>query len=234
MCPSTSKPTGISSTTTRSGGLARELVDAMTDTMHGQRADSPVFLSLPSLAEQDRSRFSPVPRGFAEEVEHAAAAKDISYLGLLAAEAAGFTWEVEGWRTVGKKLFDLGAWPTALRTLERIGTSTRRPAVKPMARHRLPADGEPNGVGPGHPRALQNPGASRRHLSEAWALRGSNEKTQWVRSWSALEPSARSDAALRSPFLLAAFQSYEKAFSQELNSFYPGLVALSLLTIRRI
>jgi hypothetical protein len=65
-------------------------------------------------------RFSRVPRSFAEEVDRAAAVKDVAYLGLLAAEASGFTWEVEAWRKVGKALSDLGAWPTAVRTLERI------------------------------------------------------------------------------------------------------------------
>ena len=65
-------------------------------------------------------RFSPVPRLFAEEVDRAAAAEDVAYLGLLAVEASGFTWEVEAWRKVGKALVDLGAWPTAMRTLGRI------------------------------------------------------------------------------------------------------------------
>jgi hypothetical protein len=65
-------------------------------------------------------RSAPVPRSFAEEVDRAAAAKDVAYLGLLAAEASGFTWAVEGWRKVGKALLDLGAWPTAMQTLERI------------------------------------------------------------------------------------------------------------------
>jgi hypothetical protein len=74
--------------------------------------------------------------------------------------------------------------------------------------------------------------ATRRHKSEAWALRGSNQKVQWVQSWATAAPDDRGETALRSPFLVDAFESYEKAFGQDLNSFYPGLVALSLLTIR--
>ena len=209
------------------------LVTALADTKAGERKDSPVFLSLPTLAEQDRSRFSPVPAMFFEEAERAAAAKNVAHLGLLAAEAAGFTWEVEGWRRVGRMLFKTSAWPSALRTLERIraidandveanlwlGTVYQRLDDLTLSDQALS-------------RVLRNPAATRRHQSEAWALRGSNEKLLWVQSWKDLEPAQRGEAALRSPYLDAAFKSYEKAFSLDLNSFYPGLVALSLLTMR--
>jgi hypothetical protein len=73
-----------------------------------------------AFLEQDRSRFSPLPQDFAEEARQAADRKDVAHLGLLAAEAAGFSWEMEGWRTLGKMLVDLGAWPAARRTFERV------------------------------------------------------------------------------------------------------------------
>lgn len=211
-----------------------ELEKALSDTRHGQRADSPVFLSLPSLAEQEKSRFVPVPPDFAEEAERAAAARDVAHLGLLATEAEGFTWEVEGWRKVGKLLFDISAWPTARRTLERIR------AVDPgdleanlwlgTVYQRL---GNLTSSDQALKRVLADATATRRHKSEAWALEGSNEKVRWVDSWTGAEPAKRGQAALASPFLTAAFKSYEKAFGQDLNSFYPGLVALSLLTIKK-
>ncbi len=62
----------------------------------------------------------PVPRGFAAEASQAAARRDVARLGLLASEASGFTWEVEGWRTIARILVDIQAWSTAQRTLERI------------------------------------------------------------------------------------------------------------------
>ncbi len=211
-----------------------ELNAALEDTKNSERKDSPVFLSLPSLKEHDRSLFAPVPRGFLEEAQQAAAEKDVPYLALLAAEASGFTWEVEGWRTVGKMLFDISAWRTALRTLERIrevnpydlvanlwlGTVYQRLDDLTASEQALE-------------RVLSNPAATRRHKSEAWALRGSNEKLLWVESWKGLQSAERTEAALRSPHLLSAYKSYEKAFGQDLNSFYPGLVALSLLTIHK-
>ncbi len=211
-----------------------ELIRALTETRQGQRADSPVFLSLPSLLEQDRSRFSPVPREFAEEAEKASTSRDVACLGLLAAEAAGFTWEVEGWRTVGKMLFDISAWPTARRTLERIrdvdGNDLEANLWLGTVYQRL---GNLTASDQALDRVLAHPSATRRHKSEAFALKGSNEKVQWVDAWAGVDPATRGEVALASPFLLAAFESYEKAFGQDLNSFYPGLVALSLLTIRK-
>jgi tetratricopeptide (TPR) repeat protein len=211
-----------------------DLQRALADTKAGERKDSPVFLSLPTLAEQERSRFLPVPSAFFEEAERASAAKDVAHLGLLAAEASGFVWETEGWRRVGKMLFDLGAWRAAQRTLERIRSvdpddleANLWLATVYQRLNELTLSDQALG------RVLRNAAATRRHKSEAWALRGSNEKLLWVQSWAALAPEQWSEAALRSPYLEAAFKSYEKAFSQDLNSFYPGLVALSLLTIRR-
>jgi len=54
-----------------------------------------------------------------------------------------------------------------------------------------------------------------------------------VQDWAAADPAARAQAALRSPYLATAIESYRNAFALDLNQFYPGLVALSLLTIRK-
>ena len=211
-----------------------ELTRYLRDTGAGERTDSPVFLSLPSLAEQDRSRLSPVPRGFLEEAELACDQKDVVHLGLLAAEAADFTWEMEGWRTVGKMQLDLGAYSAARRTLERVrkvdpgdlqanlwlGTVYQRLGDFTSSDQALD-------------RVVEHPAATRRHKSEAFALKGSNEKQQWVAGWIGLEVAERGRAALASPGLQAASDYYERALSQDLNSFYPALVALSLVTIRK-
>lgn len=209
-----------------------ELQAALIATKTGDRKDSPVFLSLPTLTEP--SRFSSVPAGFSEETERAYKAKDVAYLGLLAAEAAGFTWEVEGWRRVGKMLFRMSAWPAALRTLERIRAIDANDLEANLwlatVYQRL---GDLTASEQAIARVLRNPAATRAHKSEAWALRGSNEKVLWTKSWAGIDADRRGQAALRSPHLDAAFKSYETAFSHDLNQFYPGLVALSLLTIRR-
>jgi tetratricopeptide (TPR) repeat protein len=215
------------------GASLKELVSVLSDTWQAQRTDSPVFLSLPSLVEQERSRLSPVPPGFTEEAELAADRKDVPYLGLLAAEAAGFTWEVEGWRKVGKTLVDANAWPSARRVLERIRDVDPNDLQANLWLSTVyQKAGRVTESDQALERVLKHRSATRHDLSEAWALRGSNQKIQWIESWLGVDPPDRGAAALRSPHLVAALQSYEKAFSQDLNSFYPGLVALSLLTIR--
>ena len=53
------------------------------------------------MKEQNPSDFLAVPLGYGEEVERAAAKNELGDLGLLAAEARGFDWELEGLRLVG-------------------------------------------------------------------------------------------------------------------------------------
>jgi tetratricopeptide (TPR) repeat protein len=211
-----------------------ELSRYVKETWAGGRTDSPVFLSLPSLAEQDRSRLSPVPRGFLEEAELAFDKKDVVHLGLLAAEAADFTWELEGWRTVGKMQLDLGALTAARRTLERVRKVDPNDLQANLwlgtVYQRL---GDFTSSDQALDRVVDHPAATRRHKSEAFALKGSNEKQQWVAGWIALDATERCRAALASPGLQAASEYYERALSQDLNSFYPALVALSLVTIRK-
>ena len=165
-----------------------ELVKALTFAADA-RKDSPVFQSLPNLGEQDRTRFAPVPREFSEAVDSAQSRNDLPVLGLLAAEASGATWEVEGWRKVGKALFDLGATPAARRAWERIRT------VEPYdveANLRLATILQKAGAITESDQALDrvfaNVAASRRDKAEGWALRGSNEKCGGQRPGKPLPP----------------------------------------------
>ena len=48
-----------------------DLVRGLKDTKVSDRTDSPVFRSLPRLEEPDHSKLSPVPLGFANDVESA-------------------------------------------------------------------------------------------------------------------------------------------------------------------
>ena len=214
-----------------------DLADAIAATRDGTRTDSPVFLSLPGLAEQDRARFAPLPSGFAEEVAEAAAKQDVPHLSLLAGEAASFTWALEGCKAVGDALFDLRAWQPARRTLESVR------AVYPNDPHanlRLATVyqrlGDLTKSDQAIDRVLSNAAATGHERSESLALRGSNEKSRWVEEWT---PAISADeailrrSALRSPFLERAVDSYRRAFLLNLNNYYPGLVALSLLTIRK-
>jgi tetratricopeptide (TPR) repeat protein len=214
-----------------------DLSAAIAATRDGMRTDSPVFLSLPGLAEQDRARLAPLPRDFAEEVAEAAGKKEIAHLSLLAGEAATFTWALEGCKAVGDALFDLRAWEPARRTLESVRAAYPN---DPHANLRLATVyqrlGDLTKSDQAIDRVLANTAASGYERSESLALRGSNEKARWVQEWTASDfsdPAALRRRALRSPFLQRAIDSYHEAFLLNLNNSYPGLVALSLLTIRK-
>jgi hypothetical protein len=82
------------------------LTKGLRKTLDGEGSpDSPVFLMLPGLEPQKRSRFLAVPQSFREDVEKAA--NDLGRLGLLALETRDFPWESEGLRIVGRAQFDL-------------------------------------------------------------------------------------------------------------------------------
>jgi tetratricopeptide (TPR) repeat protein len=214
-----------------------ELSDAIAATRDGTRTDSPVFLSLPGLAEHDRARFAPLPPGFAEEVAEAAAKKDVAHLSMLAGEAATFTWALEGCKAVGDALFDIRAWEPARRALESVRAAYPN---DPHANLRLATVyqrlGDLTRSDQAIDRVLANTAASGYERSESLALRGSNEKARWTEGWTSsmsLDATALRREALLSPFLERAIDSYHRAFLLNLNNYYPGLVALSLLTIRK-
>jgi hypothetical protein len=213
-----------------------DLSRAIAETRGGTRKDSPVFLSLPGLAEQDRSLLMPIPQGFAEEVAQAKEKRDVAHLALLAGEASTFTWALEGCRAVGDALFALRAWPVARRTLESVR------AVYPNDPHanlRLATVYQRLGDLTKSDQAIDrvlNNGAKPSQRSESLALRGSNEKARWAQEWRAMGADdllARRRQALRSVFLGRAIAGYREAFLLDLTNFYPGLVALSLLTIKK-
>ena len=219
---------------TNPGASLPDLTEAIRATRDGTRTDSPVFLSLPGLVEQDRARFAPLPRDFAEEVGEAEAAKDIPHLALLASEAVGFSWAQEGCRLVSDALFNLRAWEPARRSLESLRSADQNDTHANLrlatVYQRL---GNLTKSDQAIDRVLAKTDASRRDRSESLALRGSNEKTRWVDAWRGAAVASVAADALRSPFLATAIDGYRAAFMLDLRSFYPGLVALSLLTIQK-
>jgi hypothetical protein len=76
------------------------LITALSETISSDRGDSPVYRLLPNLKAQDRSRFLATPREFREDIERAKKSERPGDLRLLAVEAEGFIWEIEGLREV--------------------------------------------------------------------------------------------------------------------------------------
>lgn len=211
-----------------------ELYLGLRQTLNSEGDDSPVFQMLPNLDEQDRSRFLPIPRDYREEVERTAEKEEVGDLELLAAEALGFEWEIEGLRLVGRAQFNLKAFEGARATWEAV-------------RNQYPLDVEANtqlgtiyqrlGDLTSSDQALKRV-LSRRELekqarAEVRSLLGRNAKSHWTREWKqGTSLPDRQRRALVSPYLDESFEAYDAAFKEDLNHSYSGLSSLVMLTIQ--
>jgi len=206
------------------------LIQELRSTIAGRRVDSPVFLALPGLEAQDQSRFTPVPQGFGDELELAARRKERERLALLGIEARGFTWETAGLRAVGRKQFDFEFLADARSTWEAVielhPEDIEASLLLGTIYQRL-GELEKSNIALQH--VIARPNASPDKLAEAHALVGRNWKQLWQEEWKRAAPDERRRRALDSPLLLEAYQQYRKAYSQDLNAYYPGINALALL-----
>lgn len=208
------------------------MIEALRQTLGSEKPDSPVFQMLPDLEEQDRTRFLPVPQAFREDVELASRRKQMGLLGLLALEAEQFFWASEGLRLVARAQFDLKSYradketweklyklnPNEAETNQRLGTIYQRLGDLDSSDQALL-------------RVINSKTASHADRAEAFSLLGRNIKERWRTSWISAAADQAPRRALQSPLLLQAYQKYNQGFLENLDSFYPGLNALSLLTL---
>lgn len=208
------------------------LTEALRQTLASEKPDSPVFQMLPDLEAQERSRFLPVPQAFRDDVELAFKRRQMGLLGLLALEAEQFFWASEGLRLVGRAQFDLQAYRAAKETWEKL---YRLNAQESEANQRLGTIyqrlGDLDSSDQALLRVTNTRAASHAERAEAFSLLGRNIKDRWRSSWMALSDVQAARKALQSPELLQAYQKYNQGFLENLDSFYPGLNALSLLTL---
>jgi tetratricopeptide (TPR) repeat protein len=208
------------------------LKDALLQTLASDNPDSPVFQMLPDLEGQDRSRFLPVPQAFRDDVELAFNRKQIGLLGLLAMEAQDFFWASEGLRLVGRAQFDLKAHREARETWEEL---YKLNPAEPEANQRLGTIyqrlGNLDASDQSLQRVLSNKRVAPQERAEALSLMGRNIKDRWRSSWTELAGEKAAVAAFESPELLKACEKYKQGFQEDLDSYYPGLNALSLLTL---
>lgn len=225
------------------------LKQALLETIHSDRKDSPVFSLLPLLKAQDPERFVVAPAGFARQVEEAQLNHQEGKLALLAAEAAGFPWELSGLRMVGEIQFNMDSLTGARLTWERIRTiipddeeandrlSTiyQRLAEQNTSAHSTdlnsPAltllslsDQAVNAL-------LARPELSPDKRAEAYSLKGRNAKFRWMNEWQFAQPDEFREKALESTYLLRAYEAYAQAFMEDLNHYLSGINALGLLSI---
>ncbi len=209
------------------------LTAALQQTINSEKPDSPVFQYLPHLKPEDSALFLSVPREFREAVERAESKRLKGDLLLLAAEAEGFVWEIEGMREVGRAQLDINSHTGARRTWEAI-------------QRQIPGDLEANSKlstiylrlkdyaqsEQALNRVFELEGLSVGQLSEAHVQRGRNLKEQWTDSWwNEPDEGQRRKLALRSPLLQRAYEAYRNALNYDLNNYDAGFNALSLLLI---
>ncbi|MGB8167485.1 MAG: tetratricopeptide repeat-containing protein [Chthoniobacteraceae bacterium] len=208
-----------------------QLIEGLRQTLASDRQDSPVFLLLPKLEPPSREALLTVPEDFELEVRRAHERKQPGDLALLAAEAHGFQWEVEGLRTVGRALFKLGAnavargvWvavlafdPDDIEALLLLGTIYER--LKDIAASDTVLE-----------KVLGASALTPKQRAEAFALLGRNAKRRWQKSWENEDKPA--GKALQSKALVEAQEQYARGYSEDQNEFFPGLNALALLTVR--
>jgi tetratricopeptide (TPR) repeat protein len=153
-------------------------------------------------------------------------------LGLLATEASDFFWASEGLRLVARAQFDLkahrqakGTWeqlfllnPSEVEANQRLGTIYERLGDLDASDQALK-------------RVLANNRATAADRAEALSLMARNVKDRWRASWRDLAGETAATKALQSAQLLEAHGLYRQGFMEDLNSFYPGLNALSLLVV---
>lgn len=211
-----------------------DLYLGLRDTINSASQDSPVFQMLPDLDEQDRSRFLPIPRDYREEVERATRKKELGDLELLAAEARGFEWEIEGLRLVGRAQFNLKAFEGGRATWEAVRKQdpldVEANTLLGTIYQRL---GDLTSSDQALQRVLTRTGLDKEGRAEARSLLGRNAKSHWTDEWrQATSLPDRQRRALVSPYLDESFEAYDAAFKEDLNHFYSGLNTLAMLTIQ--
>jgi hypothetical protein len=208
------------------------LISVLNDSHASLRKDSPVFLSLPDLAEQDRSKLMPVPRDFREEVDRASGERQIGKLGLLAGETVGLPWEMEGLRVVGRSQFKVSAYRAARDTWTKILAEYPDDCeANQLLGTILQRLGDLIGSDQALSRIVESPGLPPAERAEVSALMGRNDKARFQLAWADAPEKECGPRALRTPFLFSAFERYQQAFEQDLNHYYSGLNALSMVTI---
>jgi tetratricopeptide (TPR) repeat protein len=209
-----------------------KLTEALRATIDEGKTNSPVFASLPNMKEQNPSDFLAVPLEFGEEVERAAAERRLGDLGLLGAESKGFYWEIEGLRAVGRAQYAAKDFKGAKNTWESVRRTGREFDLEAnlLLGTIYERIGNLTDSNQALERALDNKEIPKDKRAEAYALQGRNAKTLWRREWQAVADAAgKPAAALKSGLLHDSFESYERAFEEDLNHFYSGLNALAML-----
>jgi tetratricopeptide (TPR) repeat protein len=147
---------------------------------------------------------------------------------VLADEAPTYALKLEGYRTAGNALLNLGQFDFALEQFDKalainpddLGSAQKKGIV--LGRLDKTAQAE---------QWLRALSIKHLHDAETWALLGRTEKDFWVRLWREEDKSPKDmfdDAAYESAQLKEAIQAYRQGFIEQPESYYAGINALTL------
>lgn len=206
------------------------LVRVLHATIHETEVDSPLFLLLPDMIEQQPEAFVAAPAAFLAEVQRAQGENAAGDLALFAEEIQGLEWARTGLRAIGRAQFALKAMEAARETWEKVRqfdeNDVEANTLLATIYQRLGKLAESDVV---IDRVLSQPDISRRARSEAWALKGRNAKLRWTAEWS--DAASAKTTALSSGWLRQAYEYYSKGFTTDLTNYFPGINALAMLVM---
>lgn len=224
-----------------------ELVQMISETINDERIDSPVFNVLPHLESQDPETYIALPQEFVNEVRIASESGHVGKLSLLAHEAESFQWKYAAWRLVGEALFRLEKYDSASEILlkiivnkknrkdlyvhDRLSTIYQRLAEKEFFFQPNEAKSLLTKSDISAEIIIKDKKVTGRQRAEAYTLIARNHKTRWVFDWKNTEGELLQKKALKSIHLMNAYENYRKGFMQNLNYYYAGYNAVSLLFI---
>ncbi len=222
------------------------LTQGLNETLISDRKDSPVFYMLPKLEPQNAEAFLVVPPDFAEELEVASSCQQAGRLALLAAEADYFEWRIPALRLVGDAQFKIKSLDAARLTWEKI-RNYRSDDLTANDRlssiyQRLADDIIKQQPGEAMELLAQSDNCVKRILknyaqldkkkrAEVQALKARNFKSRWVTAWKHGNKAETLSNALTSVHLKETYESYERAYGEDLNHVYSGLNALAMVTV---
>lgn len=224
------------------------LRQAIEETQHSSRNDSPVFSLLPHLKAQQTEQFLVAPASFCREVSEARLNHHEGKLALLAAETRNFPWELSGLRMVGQIQYEMNSLKAARITWERIRSLVpdddqvhdRLSAIYQMLAETCTHESHSESMlvtkllslsDLAINRVLSNSELSFRKRSEVYTLKARNYKFRWVNDWRSHPPENYRLEAIKSSYLLRTYEAYYQAFIEDLNHYQAGINALSLLTV---
>lgn len=223
------------------------LYQSVKATLESHNPDSPVFRMLPGLNKQEPENFLVIPTSFASELEKAKNDEG-GMLNLLSYEVQrfNFTWALPALRQIGEIQFQKGfhrhgvdTWNSILtlrhndiQAHSRLATIYQRMAEVEMKTHpdlakELYAKSD---------KAIeilisQKAELRPKDITEAYSLKGRNEKGRWIAGWIDEPSDEVAKKAIGSGYLSKAFESYLKGYEENLNECYAAINALGLLKI---